>query len=236
MSVAPRRILRATLRALVLFVVAPYAMLVLVAVVLEAWSEATTTEPLPVHETHVPSKRVGAVPPRPLDTPPPVERIAPTPSTLPDRAVAFMRRRGGEGRLHDEEARFREFAILAEDVTRRSLDVPPELVLAISFRESSWDPSAEGDAGEIGLMQVKGREVLSGFPEDAVRASPSLQLWLGVRRYEAALDACHGNRFAALLNYASGNCDGPLDYAKRERAIWSANRVLEWADGMRSDR
>jgi len=138
-----------------------------------------------------------------------------------------------------EEESFREYAILAEDVTRRSPDVDAELVLAISFRESSWDPTVVGDVGEIGLMQLhyrNDRAILEGFTVDAVKRSPSLQLYLGVRRFERALDTCHGQPFAALLQYASGSCEGPIDPDKKERAVWSANRVLTWAEGMRRDR
>jgi hypothetical protein len=223
-----RRVVQVALWAIML----PYVVLCALAFAVDAWNGK---EPLPPEETSIPSVRVGAVG-RPVDPPPPADPIAPPPSTLRDRAVRFMKRQGGAGRLAAEEANFRDYAVLAEDITRRSLDVEPELVLAISFRESSWDPSAEGKAGEIGLMQLKGRDILQGYATDAVRRSPSLQLYLGVRRFEAALDACDGRIFAALLQYASGKCEGPINYETRERAIASANRVLRWAESMRRDR
>lgn len=217
-----------------------YVGFVVLAVGLDAWSNSAE-EPLPAAPVEaIPSGRAGAVV-SPVDPPPPSAPFAPAPSTLPDSAVRFMQRQpGGEGRMPEEE-KFREYATLAEDVTRRSLDldVDAEILLAISFRESSWDPTAEGDAGEIGLMQLHYRNdhaILEGFTVDAVKRSPALQLYLGMHRYERALDACHGEPFAALLQYASGRCDGPLDPDKKERAVWSANRVLSWAESMRRDR
>jgi transglycosylase-like protein with SLT domain len=234
-----RRFLRATLRVVLWAVVVPYLTLLVVAFLLEAWSEATTT-PLRTAAPAVPSEpRAGA--PAPVESPPPVERTAPAHflSTLPDRAVAFMKRRGGTGRLRREEEAFREYAILAEDVTRNSRGVDGEFVLAISFRESSWTPTVVGDAGEIGLMQLHYKvndAVLRGYSVAAVKRSPSLQFYLGMRRLEAALDACHDHPLPALLHYASGRCEGPVDPDKKDQAVWSANRVLGWAEGMRRER
>lgn len=231
-----KRVLRLLFR-LVLWAIGVYVMLGAIAFGLDAWSNAEAPLPrAPIGE--IPSVRAGAVAP-PVDTPPPSVRIAPAPSTLPDRAVRFMKRQpGGMGRM-PEEANFRDYATLAEDVTRRSPDVDAEMLLAISFRESSWTTDAVGDAGEIGLMQLhyrNQRSILEGFTVDAVKSSASLQLYLGMRRYERALDACRGLPFEALLQYASGSCSGPEDPEDKERAVWSANRVLSWAEQMRRDR
>lgn len=225
---------------LVLWAIGLYVMLVVIAVGLDAWSKGTFVEPLPADPNEeIPSGRAGAAP-EPVDTPPPSGpvRAAPAPSTLPDRAIRFMKRQpGGMGRM-PEESNFREYAILAEDVTRRSPDVDAETILAISFRESSWTTDAVGDAGEIGLMQLhyrNQRSILEGYTVDAVKRSASLQLYLGMRRYERALDTCHGIPLEALLQYASGRCEGPVDPDDKERAVWSANRVLTWAERMRRD-
>jgi hypothetical protein len=207
----------------------PYLVMVLLAFGFDEWSEARHAPP-PVRDTvsiaasaAVPSARV----PPPTE---PLAALAHSSLTLPDRAVTFMRSMGGDGRIDaGEEGWFRELAVLAEDVTRECDPViDAELVLALAFRESSWKPDVDGDAGEIGLTQLKGQSVRLGFSEAAVRRSPSLQLWLGVRRLEAAVAACGPVDMDVLLNYASGRCDGPLDPAARQKAVWSADRVLRW--------
>lgn len=166
-------------------------------------------------------------------TAPPVRR-EPEYGNLPDRAVAFMRSRpGGRGRM-DEEAWFREMAVLAHDVTRGS-EITPELVLAVAFRESSWDPTAVGEAGEISLMQLLGPAVRYGYAKSAAERSPSLNLWLGVRRLEAAMERCD-TQVSALLHYASGSCIGPQNLEKRENATLSAIRVISWARMIKNGR
>lgn len=45
----------------------------------------------------------------------------------------------------------------AEEVINKSkkLGIDPRLSLALTYRESKFDPNAIGDAGEIGLMQIR---------------------------------------------------------------------------------
>lgn len=237
------------LRGFLWFVAAPYVVLLVIAF---AYDRISADPMVDVEQaraavpTELPSGRAGAVREGIASSgghPPSTgERRAGRSSTIAERAIQFMTRRGGRWRVSREEEWFRELAILAEDATYGS-DMSPELLLAVTFRESSWTPSVVGDAGEIGLTQLhylRSPGILRGFSAATVKRSPSLQLWLGVRRYEEALAVCDAERswplnrlddrdLEALLNYASGKCSGPTDPAKRAHAMYSARRVIGWA-------
>ena len=174
-------------------------------------------------------------------------------SDLGHRAVEFMRSRPGgywRTRYPEERAWYKTLGAMAWHVTRvyptggspdasftvaggssgESLFIPPELVLAIAFRESSWYPDVIGKANEIGLMQLKGNRALLGYSASSTIRAPALNLWLGVRHLRRSWGTC-GSLRRGLIQYASGSCR-PRGRSKR-RAEYAADLVLRWAERMK---
>jgi hypothetical protein len=88
----------------------------------------------------------------------------------------------------------------------------PSLLMAIAFKESSWDPSAIGGRGEVGLMQIHGRALAGVSPSDAAAIRTNLRL--GLAWLNQSAERCrhagweHRRDFdeRVLGAYASGEC------------------------------
>jgi soluble lytic murein transglycosylase-like protein len=88
-------------------------------------------------------------------------------------------------------------------------DVPAALILAVSFRESSWKTTAVGGLGEVGIMQTHG--VASRGCELLTRRG---QLDCGTRVLAESLRVC-GSWERALSRYATGQCKPLTDRVRR---------------------
>jgi len=162
------------------------------------------------------------------------EPAVPEWSRLGRLAIRFMARRpGGEARVrHPDDRRFyRQLAAWAWIHTRET-DIPPEVVLAVAFHESSWKPWVVGSAGEIGLMQLHGRRAWMSFDPETLLRQPVLNVWAGVQHLRRSYAQC-GSLRRGLIQYASGSC-APRGRRAR-RAEYAADLVLRWADSMRVD-
>ena len=105
------------------------------------------------------------------------------------------------GSLNEEQKR------LADLIAARAkaAGVPPELAVAVAYRESKLNPNVgRGDAGEIGIMQVKpttGKEL--GFSvADLQNAERNIDA--GVAYLKRSLDASDGNQKLAAVGYNAG--------------------------------
>jgi hypothetical protein len=80
---------------------------------------------------------------------------------------------------------------------------PASLLTAIAYHESSFDSSAVGKLGEIGLTQVHGLAA-SGCELESVRG----QIMCGARWLAHWKSVCGGDAwYRPLVGYASGSCD-----------------------------
>jgi soluble lytic murein transglycosylase-like protein len=86
---------------------------------------------------------------------------------------------------------------------RYNLD--PTLVSIIIATESSFHKEAEGNLGEIGLMQVMPRFFDKGDNTTDVR----VQLDAGCRHLRACLNECGEDIYKSLSRYAGNTCDTP---------------------------
>lgn len=127
--------------------------------------------------------------------------------------------------------RLREYAgLFVRACGRMRAPVPdaekcPELLAAVAFRESSWQPNAIGSRGEVGMFQVHGL-ALAGVP-------PTL-----------ALDPATNVRLGAQwLDYAARLCVGRDKHAERALSAYaglgcvtsrSARLALRYADEIRA--
>jgi len=136
---------------------------------------------------------------------------------LGDRAIRFvLTRPGGARRAARDRAWIQRLASIVEAESRESR-ISAELVIAISFRESSWQPRARGRRGERGLMQIHGK-CLKGVDNDPF--DPVENIRAGIRCLETCLETC-GTLPRALYMYATGECGRP-EYRER--------MVLRWAE------
>ena len=93
-------------------------------------------------------------------------------------------------------------------------NVDPLLVSVTITLESSWDPNAQGDIGEIGLMQLHSPEAKRGFD----LTDPNQQIEAGVKWLRTCIDQCGGDVRQGVNKYATGECKKPwgkLDYRMR---------------------
>lgn len=103
--------------------------------------------------------------------------------------------------LNDEQRRYADLI-----ATRaKAAGVPPELAVAVAYRESRLNPSvARGDAGEVGIMQVKpttGKELGFAMPD---LQNPERNIDAGVAYLKKSLDAAEGNQKLAAVGYNAG--------------------------------
>ena len=85
--------------------------------------------------------------------------------------------------------------------------VPAELVDAVAFVESAYDANAVGQAGEIGIMQVRpSTAAMLGFQgNQAQLADPDTNIHYGVQYLAGALRQAGGNLCRALMKYRAGH-------------------------------
>jgi soluble lytic murein transglycosylase-like protein len=88
----------------------------------------------------------------------------------------------------------------------REQTVPAELVDAVAFVESAYDPSAIGQVGEIGIMQVRpSTAAILGFKgNQAQLADADTNIRYGVRYLAGALQLATGDLCRALMKYRAG--------------------------------
>jgi soluble lytic murein transglycosylase len=102
--------------------------------------------------------------------------------------------------------------------------VDPALVKAVVWRESRFNPTARGAAGEIGLMQL--REIAAQEWADSERIS--------FFRHEHCLDpgtnTLAGTFYLGKLLRRYRNTDDPVPYALADYNAGRAN-VLKWMEG-----
>ena len=117
--------------------------------------------------------------------------------------------------------------LLTREAQRRGL--PPELVDAVTQIESSYDPSARGGAGEIGLMQVMpGTAAMLGFVgTDAELAVPETNIRLGAEYLAEAWRLAGGNVCRALMKYRAGHGEETMsarsaEYCRKARTYLAA--------------
>ena len=106
----------------------------------------------------------------------------------------------------------------------REQTVPAELVDAVAFVESAYDPSAIGHAGEIGIMQVMpSTAAMLGFSGTRAQlAEPETNIRYGVEYLAGALRLAGGDVCRALMKYRAGHGEETLstrslDYCRRVR-------------------
>jgi hypothetical protein len=87
----------------------------------------------------------------------------------------------------------------------REMGVPPELAVAIAFKESGLNPKVQaGGAGEVGIMQIKpdtAKEV--GFSVEDIR-DPEKNIEAGLKYMKKSLDMSEGNPKLAAAGYNAG--------------------------------
>ena len=86
------------------------------------------------------------------------------------------------------------------ELASRAHDVPPLLLTAVAFRESSFRPNVTGKIGEKGLVQVHGLAARGCDLGDEIG-----QLKCGARWLRVSYDLC-GSWDSALTAYATGGC------------------------------
>jgi Transglycosylase SLT domain len=106
----------------------------------------------------------------------------------------------------------------------REQTVPAELVDAVAFVESAYDPSAIGHAGEIGIMQVMpSTAAMLGFQgNQAQLADADTNIRYGVQYLAGALRLVGGDLCRALMKYRAGHGEEAMsprsiEYCRRVR-------------------
>jgi soluble lytic murein transglycosylase len=129
-------------------------------------------------------------------------------------AVAlFMRWRWEEIRDHSQDK------VILEAATRYGVD--PALVKAVVWRESRFNPSAQGRAGEIGLMQVG--ELAAQEWADAENIQPFSHIEL----YDPRKNALAGTWYLKKMLKRYSDTDDPVPYALADYNAGRAN-VIRW--------
>jgi soluble lytic murein transglycosylase-like protein len=110
------------------------------------------------------------------------------------------------------------------EVEARDRGVPAELVDAVAFAESGYDPGAIGRAGEVGIMQVMpSTAAMLGFSGTRAQlAEPETNIRYGVEYLAGALRLAGGDVCRALMKYRAGHGEETLsprslDYCRRVR-------------------
>ena len=103
-------------------------------------------------------------------------------------------------------------------------DVDPSLVKAVIWRESHFDPSARGRAGELGLMQL--REIAAREWADA----EGVTTFVHAHCANAHTNALAGTYYLGKLLRRYGHTDNPVPYALADYNAGRSN-VLRWMQG-----
>lgn len=87
----------------------------------------------------------------------------------------------------------------------RQMGLPPDLAVAVAFKESSLNPNVEiGSAGEIGIMQIKpGTAKEFGFSIQDLK-NPDKNIDAGLSYLKKSLDMSGGDRRLAVVGYNAG--------------------------------
>jgi soluble lytic murein transglycosylase-like protein len=106
-----------------------------------------------------------------------------------------------------------DFRMLAA-TEAKPLGLPPEIADAVMAVESSYNPSATGAAGEIGLMQVMPSTArLLGFVgANAELAIPATNIHYGVTYLAAAWRLAAGDLCTAVMKYRAGHGETRFSY------------------------
>lgn len=150
---------------------------------------------------------------------------------LEDRAIAWLMAepaRNGRWllRRRGEEERIRQIARLA-DVATSDTRIPPELVLALSYRESRWQEGVVGAQGEVGLMQIHGVALGKWRHRPRIVWHPALNLRLGVLHLQRAVNDCLGDLGWGLGKYATGECRPPRNDEDTQVIAWAYEMLTQ---------
>lgn len=150
---------------------------------------------------------------------------------LEDRVIAWLMAepvRNGRWllRRRGEEERIRQIARLA-DVATSDTRIPPELVLALSYRESRWQEGVVGARGEVGLMQIHGVALGKWRHRPHVVWHPALNLRLGVLHLQRAVNDCLGDLGWGLGKYATGECRPPRNDEDTQVIAWAYEMLTQ---------
>lgn len=109
-------------------------------------------------------------------------------------------------------------------------DIDPAIILAMCYRESSFNPSAIGDNGDsLGLMQVQPRWCMEWMEEWGCTdlLDPFQNVIIGIAILDGQIDMYDGDIAKALVAYNQGEFNGTVtQYAKD---------VLEKAEELRGE-
>jgi len=119
---------------------------------------------------------------------------------------------------------YRSELVEAFEAAANEFDLPANLLIAMSYRETVYRPDLEGPAGERGIMQVGSRAIkrcskYCGDLETIQGGALCGACWLDRGR-----KACGGDIVGALFSYVSGGCS-----SQNKNAIYAVqNRLWLW--------
>jgi soluble lytic murein transglycosylase-like protein len=102
-----------------------------------------------------------------------------------------------------------------------TLELPPDLVLAVIEVESRFDPWAVSPAGAVGLMQVMPfwpREL--GVQNQLVRVAPNIRMGCEILRYYLRAENRNWSRALARYNGSAGRSTYPALVMQRWQRTW----------------
>jgi soluble lytic murein transglycosylase len=109
-------------------------------------------------------------------------------------------------------------------VAAQRYGVEPELVKAIVWRESRFDPQARGRSGELGLMQI--RDLAAQEWADAER----IESFVHEQCLDPSTNTLAGTWYLKKLLKRYSQTDNPVPYALADYNAGRGN-VLKWLDG-----
>lgn len=96
----------------------------------------------------------------------------------------------------------------AIQASSEEFDVPADIIAAVIYHESKYNPRARGDLGEIGLMQIKRNGAVQGrYAKMSFRklAEPRLNIYLGTRYLASFIPRCRPpKKYLAWYNRGHG--------------------------------
>ena len=177
------------------------------------------------HAALILSGTAWLVPPCPLaaeDWPPePIPR--PALVSAPEADEATEKTRSERPDIPVLEGRQNYKDLVRKEAEKKSL--PPDIADAVAAIESGYDPSAIGEVGEVGLMQVRPETAamlgFSGTPAELAR--PEVNIHYGVAYLSEAWRLANGDLCRALMKYRAGHGEEVMsalsaNYCGRARA------------------
>lgn len=144
----------------------------------------------------------------------------PLPPAVPDQLALAEEMRPPRGRAA-------YLALLAREADKHGL--PPAVADAVAGVESSYDPTAVGKVGELGLMQVRPTTAaMLGHRGPATELlSPETNVRYGVAYLAKAWELARGDLCRALMKYRAGHGEErmtplSIDYCRRARVRLAA--------------